>query len=163
MPDIDLATVLADGDYVQRSGSTLVGKTAAEILTEAGGLSGVVQVLHETVTFPDTVAQSDVAGARSVTFDRSGTILYVSIFCDTAPVTASVIVDAHKNGTTIFTTQGNRPTIATSGTYNRSVAPDVTAVVQGDSIQFQVDQLNASDEGNIGQLYCRITWTEDIS
>lgn len=123
-------------------------------------LDSVVYVFTETVTFPSTVAQGNAAG--SIYFDRTATILYTSIWCDVAPVSASVIVDAHKNGTTIYTTQANRPTIATAGRYNRSVTPNVTSLVQGDAIQFQVDQINAGDQGDIGQLYCRITWTETV-
>ena len=162
MADIDLESVLAEGDYVQRSGGTLVGKSAAEILAEAGGLSGSVQVLEKTVTFPDTVAQGDISGAGAVRFDRAGTLLYVSVSTDVAPVTASVIVDANKNGTTIFSTQANRPTVATASTYNRSTTPNTTAVAQGDRLQFEFDQLNASDEGNLGQVYVTVAWTEAI-
>lgn len=168
----DLQTILADGEVLIRSGANPDGITPAALVAAGGALlSGdagllatqntVAQYMSEVVTFPSTVAQSDVAG--SIRFDRSGTILYVSAWCDVAPTVASVIVDAHKNGTTIYTTQGNRPAIATSQVYNRSVAPNVTSIAQGDAIQFQVDQLNAGDQGDIGQMYVRITWTESIA
>jgi hypothetical protein len=48
------------------------------------------------------------------------TIQDVSISCGTAPTGAAIIVDVHHSGTTIFTTQGNRPTIAISGFFDGS-------------------------------------------
>lgn len=54
----------------------------------------------------------------------------------------SDIVDVNKNGTTIFTTQANRPTLllGDTGMFTRGV-PDVTAINAGDILSFDVDQI----------------------
>ncbi len=123
--------------------------------------TGVVATSYHDrhVTFPDSVAQGDTATVIRV--PRTATLLEVEIWCDTAPTAAAVIADVHLNGTTVFTTQSNRPSIATSSTSDVSGTPDVTALAAGDELQVIIDQLNAAtDEGNIGQIIARVTWTE---
>jgi hypothetical protein len=65
----------------------------------------------------------------------------------TAPTTQSVIVDVNKNGTTIFTTQGNRPTIAAGANTDASSTPDVTAFAAGDYMTVDVDQIGTGTVG----------------
>jgi hypothetical protein len=74
-------------------------------------------------------------------------ILEVWARVNTAPAGASIIVDIHKNGVTVFTTQGNRPTIAAAGNYNLSVAPDVTGLVKTDYVTMDVDQVGSTTAG----------------
>ena len=60
---------------------------------------------------------------------------------------SSIIVDVNVNGTTIFTTQANRPTI----TVNSHVAtgtPTVTSVVAGDYFTVDIDQVGSIVPGN---------------
>lgn len=54
----------------------------------------------------------------------------------------SDIIDVNKNGTTIFTTQGNRPTLllGDTGMFTRGY-PNVTALSPGDILSFDVDQI----------------------
>jgi len=55
---------------------------------------------------------------------------------------ASTICDVNKNGTTIFTTQANRPTITSAQGNNaksQSGAIDVTSFAAGDYFQVQLD------------------------
>lgn len=59
---------------------------------------------------------------------------------ETAPSGGSVVVDVHKNGTTLFTTQANRPTITTGNTTSGKVTTmDVTSVADGDYLTVDVD------------------------
>jgi protein involved in polysaccharide export with SLBB domain len=51
------------------------------------------------------------------------------------------VFDVHKNGTTIFTTQGNRPTITTGNTVSASATPDVTTLAAGDKLTVDVDSI----------------------
>lgn len=74
-------------------------------------------------------------------------ISLVKIYAATAPTGATLIVDVNKNGTTIFTTQGNRPTIAISGNADDSGTPDVTTVAEGDRLSFDIDQIGSGDAG----------------
>lgn len=91
--------------------------------------------------------------AWMVPFDA--TIVDVKTRLDTAPTGATFIVDVNKNGTTVFTTQGNRPTIAIGANVSSNVAPDVTAVAAGDQISFDIDQIGSGTAGS--DLYVAVT------
>lgn len=65
----------------------------------------------------------------------------------TAPTGASLIADVHKNGTTIFTTQANRPTIAAAGTSVTTAAPDVVTLEEGDFVTLDIDQIGSTIAG----------------
>jgi hypothetical protein len=58
----------------------------------------------------------------------------------------SNIVDVNINGTTIYTTQANRPTLllADTGMYTEAGEPQVTAVKAGDIISYDVDQVTTT-------------------
>lgn len=74
-------------------------------------------------------------------------IINVKASAGTAPTGADLILDIHKNGTTIFTTQTNRPTITAGETSEDSQAPDVIAVAAGDLISLQLDQIGSTVAG----------------
>lgn len=76
------------------------------------------------------------------------TIKHVRLYAGTAPTGANLIVDVNKNGTTVFTTQGNRPTM-TDGQQDEdaTTAPDVTAVAAGDRLSVDIDQIGSSVAG----------------
>ncbi len=74
-------------------------------------------------------------------------IIDAAAVVDTAPTDASLIVDVHLNGTTIFTTQGNRPTIVTTATDSGLAIPDVTAASGGDVLTVDIDQVGSTVAG----------------
>lgn len=90
-----------------------------------------------------------VGGARF--YNDSGrtlTILSVRTSVGTAPTGASLIVDININGTTIFTTQANRPTIAVSGfTSGKVTNMDVTTIADGQYFTVDVDQVGSTVAG----------------
>lgn len=55
----------------------------------------------------------------------------------------SDIVDIHKNGTTIYTTQANRPTllVGNTGMFTEAGQPEITTFVPGDILLMEVDQI----------------------
>lgn len=66
----------------------------------------------------------------------------------TAPTGSSILVDVNLNGTTIFTTQGNRPAIAASGVTSGKVTNmNVTAWPDGNYITIDVDQIGSTIAG----------------
>jgi len=68
----------------------------------------------------------------------------MTVATDIAPTGASLIFDINKDGTTLFTTQANRPTIA-AGEVSASVAlPNVTTLAAGDVITVDCDQVGSS-------------------
>lgn len=100
-----------------------------------------------------------------ITFSRSGTLVtgtgtmrwrvpvaltiqHVRLACNTAPTGAAILVDVNKNGTTIFTTQANRPTIAASANAETAtIAPDVTALAAGNYLTVDIDQVGSTVAG----------------
>ena len=63
----------------------------------------------------------------------------------TAPIGASILVDVNLGGTTIFTTQGNRPAIAASGfTSGKVVNMNVTSWADGNYLTVDIDQVGNS-------------------
>lgn len=76
------------------------------------------------------------------------TIKSIRAMVGTVPTGAAIIVDIHKNGTTIFTTQGNRPTIAISANDSGEVTNmDVTALAKGDYLTLDIDQVGSTIAG----------------
>ena len=104
--------------------------------------------IFNTLTF--AVVGTLVAGvdkAPTIVAPHALTIVKVKVVVKTAPTGASLIVDVNKAGTTIFTTQGNRPTIAAGDTQADSGVPDVTALAEGDKITIDVDQVGSTVAG----------------
>jgi hypothetical protein len=70
----------------------------------------------------------------------SGTIDKVLMYIEGLGSAGTTTIDIHKNGTTIFTTQANRPSIAFNAANNYVVAvPDVISVVANDIITMYID------------------------
>lgn len=83
--------------------------------------------------------------------DRSYTIVSCRWSITTSPTGSSSILDVNKNGTTIFTTQGNRPTVAISGNTSGLVTNmDVTTLAAGDFLTVDIDQIGSTIAGSNG-------------
>ncbi len=108
---------------------------------------------HTTTTtlpaFSKTSTLSTATGALRLPIEGTYTITGVRLMVGTAPTGSSLIVDVNKNGTTIFTTQGNRPTIAaSSNSGGPGSAPDVTALAAGDYLTVDIDQVGSTVAGS---------------
>jgi len=97
-------------------------------------------------TIPGTLT----TGSKAVRyyFESARTVANVVASVSVAPTGANVIFDVNKNGTTIFTTQGNRPTITTSTFTDLSSVPDTTSFTSGDYITVDVDQIGSTIPGS---------------
>lgn len=81
-------------------------------------------------------------------FPYAATILSVMTMVGTTPSGAALIVDVNKNGSTLFVTQADRPSIA-AGTYVSSAAiPTTTAIGAGDYLTVDVDQVGSTVPGS---------------
>jgi hypothetical protein len=154
---IDAKGDLIVGSAADTAAKLAVGATDGHVLTidaaEATGLKWAA------VTAPTGGI------TRYLTLGRGGTLtvaegsarLYVPFACTigniranvgTAPTGASLIVDVNKNGTTLFTTQGNRPTIAAAGFTDLTNTPDITSISADDYLTISVDQIGATIPGS---------------
>lgn len=84
------------------------------------------------------------------------TILGISAAVFTAPTGADIILDVNLNGTTIFTTQANRPRIV-AGTTNTvgETVPDVTAIPAYGHVTVDRDQVGSIIAGGPLTLFVR--------
>ena len=107
---------------------------------------------------PNLGAQTELVicltGAASVGTDKAAwyaqhdfIIERVSLYSKDAPTGASLIVDCHRNGTTIFTDQGKRPEVAAGKNSDDSDTPDVRQISKGDRISFDEDQVGSGTPG----------------
>jgi hypothetical protein len=76
------------------------------------------------------------------------TIRAVRAAVGTAPTGASLLVDVNINGTTIFTTQTNRPTITASTFTAAAAAINTTTIAPGDYLTVDVDQVGSTIAGS---------------
>lgn len=86
---------------------------------------------------------------------RACTIQRITLYRRTAGSSGSTIVDVNKNGTTVYTTQGNRPTVTQAGGNDQIDATtdmDVTAVAQNDRIEVAVDAVEAGNPQDISVI-----------
>jgi hypothetical protein len=97
-------------------------------------------------TFRASGTLTIAAGATRLYNDTlsSWTIKSVRATVETAPSGGSVTVDVNKNGTTIFTTQANRPVIATGTlTSGKVTNMNITSVAPGEYLTVDVDTIQA--------------------
>lgn len=86
-------------------------------------------------------------------------ITFKQIFAtvETAPAGAAVIVDVNLNGTTLFTTQTNRPRVSAGSTVGAEATPDITTGDTGDELTWDIDQIGSSTPGAELRVYMRYT------
>lgn len=76
------------------------------------------------------------------------TITEIRLAVGVAPTGADLILDINKNGTTLYTTQGNRPTITAGNTSATATDPDVTSLAKGDVLTLDIDQVGSTVAGS---------------
>jgi len=141
------ATV-ADADEVNTNFTDLVDFLNDEVV-------GMEQQL--TFSIPGTLAVITTAARWYAPY--AITIVDMQLSVGTAPTDAAILADVHKDGTTVFTTQGNRPTVAASAFVDTAAVPDVTAVAAGAYLEFLIDQVGSTIAGKDATLV--ITYTKD--
>jgi len=139
--------------------SGLLDEIAHDALDHTG-LTGIPAAEHADRGVCFSINNVDLATTQSVaiTAPYALTITGGKLEVGTAPTGAALICDVHKNGTTIFTTQNNRPTVADGGTSAAITAPDVTSIAQGDRLLLMIDQIGSTIAGKDLSLtlYCEV-------
>jgi hypothetical protein len=124
--------------------------TTVGLFTNLRGIvigAAVPDAQTQTVVFSRAGTLDVAAGAGRYPVPQAATILAARAAVGTAPTGASLIVDVNKNGTTIFSTQGNRPTITASSTSSAEATPDVTTLAEGDLLSVDIDQVGSTIVG----------------
>ncbi len=109
-------------------------------------MSGVSQEGAVVLTFDGAVAAAD---QMQFVAPVAGQFGWLYATAGTAPVGADMLIDVHVAGTTIFTTQADRMTIADGGTQSAAATPDAGAdFAAGDLIEVIVDQVGSTTAGS---------------
>lgn len=115
-----------------------------------GGLTldGVDAARVEAYTFSVTGALAVQTGRSRIYLEGTYVIETVRAAVNTAPTGSAVIIDVNKNGTTIYTTQSDRPQIAAAGFSATGNNPAVTTFAAGDYLTVDVDQIGSTIAGS---------------
>jgi hypothetical protein len=117
----------------------------------AARMSALLGKLYPFVRVQKSGAQTAVAlsGRFYNTTGQTLAVDKVVASLGTAPAGSTFIVDANKNGTTIFTTQTARPTIAIAGFKSTGGVPlAAVTLADGDYLSFDVDQIGSGTAGS---------------
>jgi hypothetical protein len=107
-------------------------------------------------TWEDIVLHWNISGNLSATTYAAwtwvftwlkGRILSILAYVRTPSSGASIILDINKNGTTIWSTQANRLTIAIGSNSNTQYTFNTTTLSQGDRLDLDVDQVGSGTSG----------------
>ena len=126
---------------------TLTNKTWVHRTTHVSG-GGDALYIYKAYAFAVTGTLT-IGADKAPTLEAidTETITEVRLVVKTAPTGAAIIVDVNKNGTTIFTTQTNRPQIAISATEGQSTTIEVSGLVKGDNLTIDIDQIGSTVAG----------------
>ena len=132
LADGKIATVLS-GAWVAADPAPPASAGGPTILT--GFLSGaLVAGVGTTRFYNDTGADVTIANAR--------------LSLGSPPAGGPATVDLNLNGTTIFTTQANRPSVAAAGVTSGAKVPDVTNWPAGQYLTVDVDLIGTTTPGS---------------
>jgi hypothetical protein len=134
------------------TGDTGTGPTGTTGPSGPTGFGGSVSTTNWKVNGKPAVA-TNVDGAWIA--PRSGTITRITLFRRTAGGGGSTVVDVNKNGTTLYTTQANRPTVTAAGGANQIDATtdfDVTTFVQDDRFDLDIDTVESGNPQDISVI-----------
>jgi hypothetical protein len=132
-----------------------VGGLEGQVLAKASALDGDVEWVDSTGGGGPTVASWAAVGTLAVRTGPSRWVVPVNAVIvsayaavGTAPTGAAIVIDVNLNGTTIFTTQANRPTIAAGTNYSGLVTNmNVTAVTAGQYLTVDIDSVGSTVAG----------------
>lgn len=151
---LPVSTFDAKGDVLVGSADNAVarlpvgtrGQTAIVDSAQTTGLKYVA--ICEPYIFSVTGALSVTTGKSKIVLQAAYEVESIHAYVNTAPTGASVIVDVFKNGTTLFTTQANRPTISAGANSSTNTLPDVIAFASGDILSVDVSQVGSTVAGS---------------
>lgn len=129
-----------------------VGVTIDHVWTADGTNSAAwqpIQYKKQTITAVVTGGLAPTIGLARFYNDTGSTwqIISVRAQVEEAPTGAAIVVDVNLSGTTIFTTQSNRPQISSGQSFGTKAIPDVTDVADGAYLTVDIDSVGTTTYG----------------
>lgn len=117
-------------------------------LLHSDGTTSAIRAI-EPYIMSVTGALTVATGKSRVYLEDNYVVESIRASVNTAPAGASVIVDVNLNGTSIFTTQANRPTIVAGANTGLATlgAGTTTAIATGQYLTVDVDQIGSTTAG----------------
>jgi hypothetical protein len=137
-------SLLSDLDDVSAS-----APTTNQVLQWSGSTwqPGTVQVNRAFAWYVSgTLTTGTNFGPRYVV-PQSMTIVKCWLIARTGPSSQAILIDINKNGSTIWSSQGNRGTIASGATTGNTTTFNTTALSAGDYLDFDIDQVGSGTAG----------------
>jgi hypothetical protein len=111
----------------------------------------MLDIARQTLVWARSGAAT-VSEGETLWVNRTGKTLTIHgawLYAKTAPTGAALIADVLKNGTTIYTTQSNRPQAASGSNGGAlTAAPDVTTLADGDTLRVDIEQIGSTVAGS---------------
>lgn len=125
------------------------GGTGGQILSKIDGTDYNAQWIANKKSIAFYIDDVLEAGTNliSVIIPQALKITGIKLAVDIAPTGANLIIDINQNGTSIYTTQVNRPTITAGNTTADAILPDTINLVTGDKISLDIDQIGSTIAG----------------
>jgi hypothetical protein len=116
--------------------------------SSVSGTSSIPENLQHIFTVEGTLIVDSNPLRIYNNYGENKTISEVFLSVDTPPTDASILVDVNKDGTTIFTTQSNRPSIADGANTGNTISVDVPVWADGEYLTMDVDQIGSGTAGS---------------
>lgn len=133
------------GIYTGLSATAPTDKTQYQWLRTIGEPGSGWEVRHPQLPVLGDLSTGTNKMIYMIPFDM--TIIGVQAKVLTAPTGADLIIDINKNGTSLYTTQANRPIIAAGETEVVADLPDIVSLSQDDIISIDIDQVGSTIAG----------------
>lgn len=115
---------------------------------DSAGVERLLTHAIESYVFSVTGPLVVQTGKSRIYLESNYTVESIRASVNTQPTGAAIRVDVNKNGTTIYTTNGNRPNIAVSTNTATANSPDITTFASGDYITVDVDIIGSTIAGS---------------
>lgn len=120
--------------------------TTATVTTATAGPQGQRGPAGTQPVFQRSGTLTTQTGTSRFYVENSGTIGLVRASVGTAPTGSPIVVDVNLNGSSIFTNQANRPSIAAAA-HTATATPNVTAITAGDFFTVDIDAVGSTNAG----------------
>ena len=162
---IEIAAGTVNNLYLDVGCTSLNTGTVNNTFTGGGGAGSITVPYHLYLTMASDTAEGDVSNL--IKMHRPGTITKYYVMPTNSPANDSLIVDLTKGTatvqSTIMTTPANRAEVGIGAVDADSGVPDDASFLADDYLQFLMAQLDAADEGNLGNIHLALFWEETHS
>lgn len=118
---------------------------SAQVNSNFSAINGILRPTFEIPINGTLTVGADLT--PYIIIPQNMTIIKAYARVKTSPTGDAILIDINKNGTTIWSTQSNRLTIADAGSSATQTSFNTTSLNEGDYLSFDVDQVGSTTPG----------------